>query len=1007
MKNVLILFLNLFFIGVCWAQGQVSGIVTDAESGEPLLGVNIIVKGASAGAVTDFNGEYQLNVPEGSTLIFSYIGYIQQEVAVNNKETINIALAPDVSVLKEVVIIGYGTQKKENLTGSVSAVKGGEIATQPVMQPSQALMGKMPGVTALQSSSQPGADGATLRIRGIGTLSNSDPLVLIDGVPGNMDGIDPRDIENISVLKDAASAAIYGSRAANGVVLITTKRGRMGKLSVNYNGYVGWQDPTEMPEFADGGEYMKLYNIARQNLGQEPAFPQEYIDAWQEGHLTDPDQYPDTDWANEIFSRNGFQQHHSLSLSGGGELARVMGSFSFMEQQGNIPGFSYKRYNARINTDLSPSEKFNFNFDISFRRSVRDEPITGLGVVRESYRNPPVYASRFSDGTWGPGWNGSNPIARVRDGGGSEDQYHYLRAILKANYKPAEGLQFSLMYSPQYNETMSKSFTRQYEYYEYGDTSPSLYPTRNELSQGHDRDLTHMVLATGSYEKDLNDHFFKVLTGYELNTYRRDWITASRDNFSLQDYPYLQNGSKENMQNDGSASEWGLHSFFTRVNYDYKGKYLLEANVRVDGSSRFAKGNKYGTFPAFSAGWRVAEESFMENINWLDELKLRASWGRLGNQNVGTYPFASTVSLGMDYLFGGEPVNGAAQRDMANKDISWETTETTNFGIDLALFKNRLSLSAEYYIRNTYDILLQLPIPATIGLSAPYQNAGKINNKGWDLAVGWKDKIGEFHYGIDFNISDVHNKVEDLHGTGPYIGETTIVQEGYPINSLYGYRSDGFFQSGEEVDRAPEQFGAIAPGDIRYTNQLTVDTNGDGIPDAADELINADDRVVLGDPFPRYTYGMNFTADYKGFDFSALLQGVGKRDVYLQQDAGWAFYNAGKIQRWQMDYWSPENPDASYPRLVATSSHNNFKMSDFWIWNSSYLRLRNLTLGYTLPQKVSEKFSMDRFRFYVSGQNLFTIHDMPKGWDPETPNSTGGNIYPIMAIYTLGVDITF
>lgn len=998
MKTSCFLFLMLLFtLSLHGQQKSITGLVTDATDGAALPGVSVTVKGTNAGGTTDVEGKYALQVPpEADTLVFSFLGYRTVEVAIAGRAEIRVSLNPEAEALSDVVVVGYGTQRKVNLTGSVESVKGAELATQPVMQTSQALMGKMPGVTALQNSSQPGNDAAQIRIRGIGTLSNSDPLVLIDGVPGNMNGVDPRDIEDISVLKDAAAASIYGSRAANGVILITTKRGTAGKLRVNYNGYTGWQNPTNQPEFLGGYEYMTLYNLARENLGQSPTFSQEYIDGWEQGHLTDPDQYPNTDWVNEVFTENGFQQHHSITLSGGGDMARVMGSLSYMDQNGNIPNYGYKRYNARVNTDLIVSGKVNFNFDINLRRSVRKQPHGGLeAVTRQAYRIPPIYASVFSNGTWGPGWNGGNPVARVHEGGIDEDQYNYVRAVVRANYKPIPGMQFSLMYSPQYDETFGNNFTRQYEYYHYGDAAPTLAPTRNELVQNNQRDLTHTLNATASYERQAGEHFLKGLVGYELNTFRRDWMDASRDNFPLQDYPQLGAGSQNNMQNDGSASEWGLQSFFARVNYDYKGKYLLEANIRRDGSSRFSEGNKYGTFPAFSAGWRVSEEPFFTGVGFIGDLKLRASWGRLGNQNIGTYPFASVIALGQDFLFGNEPASGAAQTDMANREISWETTETTNFGIDLGLLRNRLFLAAEYYIRNTSDILLEIPVPMTIGLAYPYQNAGKVRNKGWDLSLSWNDRTGDFDYGISFNISDVHNEVTDLYGTGPYIDGSRITAEGYPIQALFGYESAGLFQTQEEVDNAPLQFGALAPGDIRYADQ-----NGDNV-------INADDRVVLGDPFPRYTFGMNLTANFKGFDFSMLLQGIGKRDAYLQGDAVWAFFNAGKIQQWHQDYWTPDNPDASYPRLVATTSHNNYNTTDFWIWSASYLRMRNLTLGYSFPRPVTNRLSMERLRLYVSGQNLFTIHNMPEGWDPEIPTGTSGAIYPITAVFTLGVDITF
>ncbi|MEQ9441353.1 MAG: TonB-dependent receptor [Cyclobacteriaceae bacterium] len=1000
-----------------WAQQRsVSGTVTTEEDGA-LPGVNILLKGTSTGTVTDIDGNFRLNVPsDDAVLVFSAVGYTTEEVIVGNQAEVDVLMLPDIQSLSEVVVVGYGTQNKENLTGSVETIDAERITKQPVMQTSQALMGTAPGVTVLQNSSQPGSDEASIRIRGTGTLGNSNPLVLIDGVPGDMNGVDPRDIANISVLKDAASASIYGSRAANGVILITTKRGKEGGFSVNYSGYGGWQTPTNFPKYLDGYGYLVNYNLARENLGQDPLYTQEYIDAWQANHATDPDHYPNTDWVKEVFTEPGFQQSHHLSLSGGGENARVLGSLSFMDQDGNIPNYNFKRYQARINTDLTVSDKVGFNFDLNVRRSVRQQPEANLEeITRQAFRIPPIFAAQYSDGSWGPGWNGQNPVAAALEGGFNNEDYNYVRGILKAHYKPIPGLEIATMYAPEYNDYFQKEFNRQYQVYNF-DTKDLeyTYPDRNSLRQRNNRDLTHNFNATATYEKDLGKHFIKGLVGYELITFRYDYFTAYRDNFPLQDYPQLNVGSQDNMQNGGSAYDWGLQSYFARINYDYDGKYLLEANVRRDGSSRFAEGNKYGIFPSVSAGWRISEENFFSGVGFINNLKVRASWGQLGNQQLVDasndpiiYPFASTITLGQDFLFGGSPYSGAAQTGLANKDISWETTETTNFGLDLGMFANRFTLSAEYYIRNTRDILLQLPVPLTIGLDAPFQNAGKVRNQGWDLALGWQDEVGSFNYYVNLNVSDVKNEVTDLLGAGPFINGNSIIQEGEPINAIYGYQSNGYFQTQEEIDNSPTQFGALAPGDIKYVNQQTVDSNGDGIPDEADAVVNADDRIVIGDPFPRMTYGLNLGAGYKGFDLSIFIQGVGKRDVYLQGDAIWAFQNAGKIQEWHQDYWTPDNPNAAYPRLVATTSHNNYETSNFWLWDAAYARLRNLTFGYTFPQAMMDDIFVDKLRIYFSGQNLLTLDDMAPGWDPETPNNTTGALYPITKVFTFGVDLTF
>ena len=544
-------------------QRTVTGTVSETD-GSALPGVNVIVKGTNTGTVTDIDGKFSINVNESqNVLVFSYVGYLSEEVDITNRSIVDVSLAPDIQNLQEVVVVGYGTQKKVNLTGSVETLKGSDIAEQPILQTSQALMGKMAGVTVLQNSSQPGADAATIRIRGIGTLSNSDPLVLIDGVPGDMNGVDPKDIENVSVLKDASAAAIYGSRAANGVVLITTKRGTNAGFQVSYSGYAGWQQPTDYPDYLGGYEFMTNLNLARANLGQDPLYSQQYIDDWQANHVSDPDHYPNTDWIKETFTGSGFQQHQHLSISGGNQMAKVLGSISYMDQNGYIPNYNYKRYSARLNTDLNVSSKFNFNFDLNVRRSIRNQPAQSLEqVVRQAYRIPPVYAAQYSDGSWGPGWNGQNPVAVSKAGGLDQQQYNYFRGIIKANYKPIEGMNLSLMYAPEYNDNFGHDFARTYNVYNFDTKDLEFtYPAKNSLTMTNNRSLTNNLDAIGTYEKTLGDHFIKALVGYELITYRNDYFNAYRDNFPLQDYEVLNAGAQDNMQNGGSSSEWGLQSY--------------------------------------------------------------------------------------------------------------------------------------------------------------------------------------------------------------------------------------------------------------------------------------------------------------------------------------------------------------------------------------------------------------------------------------------------------------
>ncbi len=968
-----------------------------------------VAKGTSTGTITDAGGHYTITLNQGqTTLIFSFIGFVPQEVNVGTNTVVNIVLKPDVVGLQEVVAIGYGTQKKVNLTGSVESIEGEELARQPVAQTSQALAGLAPGLTAIQSSGQPGKDNASLRIRGIGSIgASNDPLILVDGIEDNINGVDANDIASISVLKDAASAAIYGSRASNGVILVTTKRAKKGSMTVNYKNYAGWQRIANQPEFVGAVEFLKYSGAS-----------QAQIDGYAANHAANPDLYPDTDWVKETFSEGGFQQYHNLSVNGGTEKLGVLASLSYTDQDANIKSYGYTRYNGRLNTDMKFSEKFDINFDISFRKSSTTEPSVSLEeIVRQTYRIPPVYPAVYSDGSWGDGWQGQNPVAYVTDGGYNNFYYNSFRGVLAANYSPVKGLKFSIKYAPEYNDTYNKHFKKMFRtIVDWEAKTTRNVPDRNSLSQSYDRSFTDNFNALMSYSKNTGDHGISVLAGYEFIKYQYEKFGASRTDFILQDYQVLNAGSEENDDTNGTATHNSLVSYFARANYSYKDRYLLEANIRRDASSRFDKDNQVGIFPSFSAGWRMSEEDFIKNLNFFSSLKLRASWGQLGNQQIlkngqtVDFPYASSIALGSNnYVFNDAVVTGASQNVLANKDIKWETTETSNIGIDAGIFNQKLTFSLEYYIRKTKDILLNLPIPYVIGLEPSTQNAGNVENKGWDFSADWTDNAGEFRYSVGVNISDVQNKVTNLAGVGPIISGSNIIDVGSPINMIYGYKTKGVFADEGSIADAPAQFGTLKVGNLQYADQITVDTDGDGIADQGDGVINPDDRVILGNPFPRLNYGVDLSAGYKGFDLAVSLQGVGKRDVYIGGDLAFPLFNAGKIQRWQIEeFWSPDNPNAKFPKILPTSAgSNDIQTSSTWVFDASYLRVRNVTLGYSLPKALLSKSFVKDFRVYFTGQNLFTFDSLPDGFDPLTPNGNFGALYPITKSFIMGIDLKF
>ena len=993
-KNYLIL-VFLACSSLLWAQEKtVSGTVTDA-AGVPLIGANVLIQGTTSGTQTDFDGNYSISVSSGQVLVFSYIGYKGQNVTVGSGNTINVTLEEDASKLDEIVVIGYGTQKVVNLTGSVEVIKGEEIARQPVFQTSQALAGLAPGLVATQSSGQPGADGATIRIRGIGTFGNSgnNPLILVDGIPDSLNGVDPNDIESISILKDASASAIYGSRAANGVIIITTKRGKIGKVSVNYDTYVGFQDPVQNLKFLDGLGYIEQLNIA--NPG---TYTDDFIADYIAGRGTDA--FPDTDWVDEVFSENGFQQYHRLGVNGGTEKIKVSASISYMDQEGNIPNFDFRRFNGRFNTDVKISEKFDINFDLNFRRSERRDPSAGLGeITRQAYRIPPLFTAINSDGSWGPGWNGQNPVAGAVDGGRDFEQFNYFRGTLKVNYRPIEDLVISMTYSPQHNDDYRKTFRAQYDWVDLSQSGT--YPNSNSLSESNNRGYTDNFNVVTTYDKTFGDHNVGGTLGYEFLKNDTNRFSASRRNFILQGFQQLDSGDADTQLNSGSANLFGLESAFGRINYTYKDKYLFEANLRRDASSRFAPQFRADWFPSFSAGWTVSNEAFLENISAISFLKLRASWGQLGNQNVGTnFAYVSLFGVGTSNpIIGGGPITGGAQSVLANRALTWETGESTNFALDAKFFDNRLALTAEYYIRETNDILLSSNsgIPPSIGLSAPRQNIGSVENKGWDLAVDWQDNIGsDFNYSVNFNISDYKNEVTDLgEGIDELPPGGTITRVGESLGSIFGLKKVGLFQDQAEIDSAPTHgFGPVSPGDVRYE-----DINGDG-------TVNNDDRTIIGNSLSRLNYGLDLSASYKGFDFSVSFLGVGKRDIVLSGDAAYPFFNAGKIQEWQTDVWTPQNTDAQYPRYTPGSSHSNWRTSEQWLFDASYLRVRNITLGYSFPENVLETLKINSLRLYLSGQNLFTFDNLPDGIDPTIPNFSSGAFFPVNKVYTFGLRVS-
>ncbi|GAC1704232.1 MAG: TonB-dependent receptor [Flavisolibacter sp.] len=986
---------------------KITGRIIDQLNGKPVQGVSITIKGKSGGAITDANGNFSLNAAPSDIVVFSSAGYITQEQKLGNESNITVQLSYQVGMLNDVVIVGYGQQKKVNLTGSVGVVKGEDLTRRQVDNAFLALQGIVPGLTIRQLDGQPGSSGAYVRIRGEGSINaGSSPLVLVDGVEMDFNQIDMSTVESISVLKDAASASIYGSRAANGVILVTTKRGANtnGRPRMNYSSYVSLQTATNMPESVSTVDYMKYINQANKNNGANPQFSDQLINDYITLGADNFTRYS-TDWRGLVMNKNAVMQNHSLTLNAGTDMLRTILNVSYFDQNGLIANNHYTRYTLRSNTDFVLTKWLKTTLDLNFRNSQYTAPSSSdpKSIIRKAMSFVPIFSGINNDGSWGYGQNGDNPIAASRSGGA----YHGTSPEVLLNgsivITPFRGFTSTTAYTTRYSTSRGTSFIQPYDTYEGGVFKASYPPYGSQGSEAWNQTVYKLFRSLLNYNTSLEGkHEINLLGGFQSEQTKLSSFSASRRNYSFPGYTSLNNGDPSTSNTSGSAQELAIASVFSRLNYAFAGKYLLELNGRWDASSRFSANNRWGFFPSASVGWRIFEERFMKGLLVISSLKIRASYGLLGNQNLGSYyPYVSTIDLGYSYWFDKQLSSGGAQTILANPNITWEKSRQFDIGIDADFFKHSLSLSFDYYRRYIYDMLQQLPVPYVVGMGAPFVNAGSMENRGWELAVGYNNRLGGFRYSVNAMLADVQNKVLDLHGR-QYIG-TTVIKEGFPINSYYGYRSAGYFQNQSDIDKWPVQFGTKAadrantkPGYIRY-----MDINNS-------VFVNDSDRVVLGNAFPRYEYSTDLKLGWKGFDLDIFAQGVGERSYYISGYGAQPFYVGGTIFKSQTDTWSSDNPKAKFPLLLIDGSgvNPNYKISDKWLTNAAYLRLKLVTLGYSLPKKIADRVKVTNIRLYVSAQNLFTFSNFYQGYDVEAQVS-GGEFYPIMKTYTVGVNVIF
>ncbi len=991
-----------------------SGNVVD-ERAEGLPGVSVIVKGTATGTTTDFDGNFTLpNLKEGDVVVFSFIGMETQEVRFTGQSQVSITLTDQSIGLEEVVAIGYGVQKKANLTGSVASVDAEQINMRATQSISSALSGTMAGVAVTQTSGAPGSQTGDIAIRGKNSINGGSPLIIVDGVPGSMNNIDLNDVEQVSVLKDAASAAIYGVAAANGVILITTKRGKKNqKPKVSYSNSLMWSSPTYIPEYLGSADFAILYNEAYRN--EKPGneiipFSEEDIQKFRDG--SSPYTHPNTDWVNETLKKRAFEQHHHLGVTGGGENTSYSTAIGFLDQNGLLANMDYSRYNARMNVQSDINERLSVGINMSAYQSENNTGWNNFGGIYSWLtRIPPTVPVYNPDESYS--YQGyQNALAHIGTDGFRETKQKELFTILNAQYQIIDGLDAKLVYSQRNTSEAKKGFKKHVTYQNanasmtYDSGQREMYEERKEWERKTGQFLIN-------YNKTFGEHGLSALAGYEQHEYVYDFLKGDRKGFSSDYLHELNVGSANTQKNEGTGNDYSRQSYFGRIQYNYSGKYLLEGNLRYDGSSRFAKGERWGLFPAVSVGWRLSQESFLESATWLNDLKLRAGWGSTGNsetdyyESLPGYSYTTTGSgaVNADYIFGNNLTSGVFEKRYANEQLTWATVQSTEFAIEGRIFNGLFGWEFAAYKKKTTDMILKLPVPSILGIEGPNQNAGELENRGFDLSLTHKNYIGDdFSYDVSLNYGYVKNELTNLKGTEA-IDEKYMMLEGHPWRSFYGYETEGLFQSQTDIDNHATQTGNIAPGDLKYKDQLTVDTDGDGVPDQGDGVINGDDRVVIGKNFPSHTFGFVGNVNYKNFEFSFFLQGVLDVDVYFENEAAFAFFNGGKVLERHLDRWHEGNPNASYPRLTLGEQHN-FAISDYWLEDASYIRLKNISLAYNLPENWVSSIGISNLKVFFTGENLLTFSGLDN-FDPEAPSVTRGWYYGNVKKLSVGVKVNF
>ncbi|HUV00560.1 MAG TPA: TonB-dependent receptor [Bacteroidales bacterium] len=997
-------------------QKRVTGTVTDMD-GTPLPGVNVVVTGTTQGAMTDIDGKYSIEVPQGArSLTFSFIGMESQEITIGTSTQINVTMAESAIGLDEVVVIGYGTQKKVNLTGAVSAVKFDDaINNRPITNASQALGGNATGIWVSQNSGQPGKDQVQLRVRGWGTLNNSEPLVIIDEVEGSFDQLNPNDIESITVLKDAASASIYGSKAANGVILVKTKRGNLNeKIKIEISSYAGVQTLGRRYNIiSNSADYMELYNKALTNVGSSPYFSDNLISDFKNSN--DPFKYPNTDWHEYLFKASPIQESN-VSIRGGSAQSSAFLSFNYLNQDGIFSNTNSERYGLTSNMDLKINKWLKIGTQVNYIKRVSNEPYN-LSLTWDMFNwGFPFIAPYTKDGRFGSVqaidsggnllYDNRNPLINAANGINTTEA-SFLRGNVYAEIKFAENLSLKTTLASTNNWSLTDSFNETiYGYTDSGiETLNSIFNREGlEIKRDHISNSNTNFLTTINYNKKFAQiHDFSAIGGIQFESRVIKNLYGRRMDPPKEGLTQVDAGTTGIVAN-GNMVALKMFSYFGRINYSLLDKYLLEGNLRADASSRFKKGNRWGVFPGFSAGWRLSEEEFIRNLDLISNLKLRGSWGQLGNQNIsGYWPFLTTIDQNnqLSYCYGGSFSSGAGVTAFVDENITWETTSTIDFGIDVGLLKDRISIEADYFKKLTTNIIVQLPIPLILGgITSPFENVGGMVNNGFEISVNYNNyafKREQLGFSIGTNLTYIfHNEVTKFLG-GQAPDQLYLIREGYSYQTLYGYKAVGIYQTDAEAAEHMYSNGyKPEAGNLKYE-----DVNEDGI-------LGYQDKQELGNTIPKLSFGLSSSFKYRGLDLNLLFQGLAGVHAYTNNNITRVSLNSPTItERWK-NAWTPENTVTNIPSIKFNDSWD-MEASSFWVSEISFVKLKNVQLGYTFPNSILSRVGVQKIYIYLNAQNVFSFVTKDyEGWDPERSTfNSGEKIYPTPRIISIGFNLTF